>query len=141
MKDEITLNEAAKVLKIGRTTIYRWHSKGLIHARFKNNTWVMKKTAMRKIQIALEAFGRMHWVSKVEFTPYERFDTNLIDILSIQRQHKLDAVKVYASETQSGPEITAEKASVTLAKIAKNLESLGERELASAVALRAVALM
>ncbi|MBO9665947.1 MAG: hypothetical protein J7501_03970 [Bdellovibrio sp.] len=133
--DELYIKEAFPIIgNIGETTLRRYIEKGAIPAAVRKGGLVIKKTVAMKIQLA-RSIDRANFLKKLSFDTYERF---LVD----------GPVKTWGEDVarnsshQAVPENTicsvAPNRRQKLESLAKQLVDLNARDLAAAVALRAL---
>lgn len=129
MKDELTVDETAKALKLDASTVLRWIRDGKVPSAFRGNRKVLKGTSVEKIGSMRSRHGGL-WYQHVIWTPYDRFESKTVT---------LDRVPVNA-EPANAPQPPPPKFK-ELATMAKKLKEMGESNLAAHVSLRAVEVM
>lgn len=126
MKDELTVDQTAKALKLDASTVLRWIRDGKVPFTFKDKRKVVKGTAVEKIKDLMERHGS-NWHRFVTWTPYDRFESKTVT---------LDKIVPEVNSAQPTPPKFKQ-----LAAMAKTLNEMGESNLAAHVSLRAVEVM
>lgn len=122
--DEITATEAAKLMGVDDSTVYRYIKRGWIPGNKIGHTVILKKTVPTKFKIALQMPGNIPWHQKIEWTKEDLFDFD-------SKQMELKPV-VNASDREKSKE---------LFNMAARFKELGERSLSEQTLLRAAEVM
>ncbi len=117
-KEDLDSYEASDLLGVSRTTLYRFIHRGWIPYARKGKDFFIKKTAITKAQFAMQIPGA--WHKRIEWTADDMFT---VDNKNLKQNE------------------STKKKSTELFLIAKKLKTIGENDLASQTALRAVEFM